>query len=71
MAPAFQCQYQSPVRLLNGRDALLAAIGLAACVVVLAFVGPLIAWLVAVSAAAALYTGRRNLTVADAEAPLG
>jgi len=51
------------VRLLSGKDAVLAAVGLVACLVVLAFVGALLAWLVAVSLAAALYAGRRSLNV--------
>lgn len=49
------------VRLLSGRDAVLAAIGLVACLVVLAFVGALLAWLALVSLAAALYASRRSL----------
>lgn len=51
------------VRLLSGKDAVLAAVGLVACLVVLAFVGALLAWLVAVSLAAALYAGRRRLNL--------
>ena len=49
------------VRLLRGRDAVLAAVGLAACLCVLAFVGALLAWLAAVSLAAALYAGRHAM----------
>ena len=43
------------VRLLRGREAALAAISLAGCLVVLAFVGPLSLWLIAVSLAAVSY----------------
>jgi amino acid efflux transporter len=43
------------VRLLKGREAALAAISLAGCLVVLAFVGPLSLWLIAVSLAAVSY----------------
>src|SRR3989442_1529384 len=48
------------VRPLSGKDAMLAGVGLVACLVVLAFVGAFLAWLVAVSLAAALYAGRRS-----------
>ena len=48
------------VRLLSGKDAMLAGVGLVACLVVLAFVGAFLAWLVAVSLAAALYASRRS-----------
>jgi amino acid efflux transporter len=50
-------------RLLRGRESLLAAVGLVACLVVSAFVGELLAWLLVVSLAAALYVGRRRLNV--------
>ena len=48
------------VRLLSGKDAMLAGVGLVACLVVLAFVGAFLAWLVAVSLGAALYASRRS-----------
>ncbi len=47
------------VRLLDGRAAWLAAISLVACVTVLAFVGALVVWLLAVSAAALVYSSWR------------
>jgi amino acid efflux transporter len=60
------------VRLLRGRESLVAAVGLTACLVVLAFVGAILAWLAAVALAAALYAGRRRLiAVAEAETPDG
>jgi hypothetical protein len=43
------------VRLLKGWEAALAAISLAGCLVVLAFVGPVSLWLIAVSLAAVSY----------------
>lgn len=52
------------VRLLKGAEAMLAAIGLIACVAVLAFVGGVVLWLVAVSLASVLYTRRPRGAVA-------
>jgi len=54
------------VRLLRGADAVLAAVGLVACVIVLAFVGALVAWLVAVAVAASLYSGRAHRAIVRA-----
>ena len=54
------------VRLLRGADAVLAAVGLVACVIVLAFVGALVAWLVAVAVAASLYSGRAHRAIVPA-----
>src|SRR3989475_5667066 len=62
--PSFIATYvlsmAAAVRLLRGRESLLAGVGLAACLVVLAFVGALLAWLALVSLAAALYASRRS-----------
>ena len=46
------------VRLLSGKETLLAVVGLVACVVVLVFVGALIGWLVGVAVVAMLYLER-------------
>ena len=54
------------VRLLRGADAVLAAVGFVACVIVLAFVGALVAWLVAVAVAASLYSGRAHRAIVRA-----
>jgi amino acid efflux transporter len=54
------------VRLLNGVDAVLAALSLIACVIILAFVGALVLWLVGVSLAAVLYTLREGRAVGRA-----
>lgn len=53
------------VRLLRGREAALALIGLVACVVVLFFTGAHLVWIAAVSAAALLYRQRRTNQVSE------
>lgn len=58
------------VRLLRGREATLAAVGLVACLIVLAFAGAHLLWIAAVSLAALLYRRPSPVTERAASEPL-